>query len=186
VPLRLLVLAAGLVVLGVGAGMFATWDSWMPRPPLSMNSADSNGILEITWNASAARGLDHASLLINDGGELDTVTLDALKLMAGSFVYKRKSDRVTVTLDLGSVRGRTAFPLEPVGAGPPSAATPGSTLGTPPSSGVISPFGNPPQGAAGAGAGGSSPEGIAPAQLPPGSGHPPSARPVPASKRSGR
>ena len=151
VPPRLLVLAAGLVLLGVGGGMFATRDAWLPRPALELNSTEANGLLEIRWNTSAARGLDNGSLLINDGGQLDTVPLDALKLMAGSFVYKRKSDRVTVTLDLGSNRARTAFPLESAGAAPIQPGA-GSTLANPPQSGPLSPFGTPPQGSPGAGA----------------------------------
>ena len=147
-PLRLLLLAAGLVFVAVGGGMFATRDAWMPRPPLTLNCTDTNGMLEIRWNAAAARGLDHGLLLINDGGggQLDTVTLDPLTLLSGSFLYKRKSDRVTVTLDLGNERARTAFPPDSDATGTSAVPQPASTtLPTPPQSGSISAFGNPPQ-----------------------------------------
>ena len=52
----------------LAGGLFATRDGWLPRPPLTLNCTDTKGMLEIRWNAAAARGLDHGLLLINDGG----------------------------------------------------------------------------------------------------------------------
>ena len=130
-----------IVILLGGGGIFLTRDMWMPRPPLAMTSTDSNGDMEIRWNSQATRGIDRGELLINDGGELNTITLDSTKLLAGAYQYKRKSERVTVTLDLGAVRGRTGYQLEPIGALPDPSATP-AAAGAPTAPGASAPANN--------------------------------------------
>jgi hypothetical protein len=94
---------AAMVVLGATA--FFTQNAWLPRPALALTSTESNGTLKIRWNAGALRGIDHASLLVNDGGNLQILPLDRFELNQGLLVYTPKSQRVTTKLSAGEVSG---------------------------------------------------------------------------------
>jgi hypothetical protein len=107
---RLPLLIAAAVLAG-GTLAFFTQDYWMPKPPLTLNSTESNGTLLIRWNPDALRGVDHASLFVNDGGQPapSLIPLDRLQLNSGLLSYTPKSQRVTVKLDAGETSAITAW-----------------------------------------------------------------------------
>jgi hypothetical protein len=90
---------------------------------LTLNSAQSNGHLTIRWNADALRGVDRASLYVNDGGSLQTLPLDRLQLNSGFLTYTPKSQRVTAKLDAGGTTAITAW-FAPAPPTAPAAETP--------------------------------------------------------------
>jgi hypothetical protein len=136
-----LVLAAAAVLLAAGAAAYFTQDSWLPKPPLTLTSTESNGSLLIHWNPEALRGIDHAQMFVNDGGQPtpSVIPLDRLQMNSGLLSYTPKSKRVTAKLDAGDITGITAwFAPEPAPAADPAsstapAAAPGSTGDAPPS-----------------------------------------------------
>jgi hypothetical protein len=113
--------------IAAGASIFLTQDSWMPRPQLSLSSSELNGTLLIRWNPEALRGIDHASMYVNDGGQRipTLITLDRFQLNSGLLSYTPKSKRVTAKLNAGEQSALTAWfaPLPPpapaVAAQPP-------------------------------------------------------------------
>jgi hypothetical protein len=111
---------SAVAALAAGAMVFLAQDSWMPKPALTLNSTESNGSLLFHWNADAMRGVDHASLNVNDGGQLQTLTLDRLQLKSGVLSYMPKSQRVSAKLDAGETSAITAwFAPEPITDQPP-------------------------------------------------------------------
>jgi hypothetical protein len=102
-------IAASLVAAGLGA--FFARDYWMPKPPLTLNSTESNGTLLIRWNPDALRGVDHASMFVNDGGQPapSLIPLDRFQLNSGVLSYTPKSRRVTAKLDAGETTAITAW-----------------------------------------------------------------------------
>jgi hypothetical protein len=87
---------------------------------LTLNSTESNGSLLFHWNADAIRRVEHASLKVNDGGQLRTLKLDRLQLKSGVLSYMPKSQRVSAKLDAGETSAITAwFAQEPITAEPP-------------------------------------------------------------------
>jgi hypothetical protein len=124
-----LALVAAAALLAAGAAAYFTQDSWLPKPALTLTSTESNGSLLIHWNPEALRGIDHAQMFVNDGGQPtpSVITLDRLQIVSGLLSYTPKSKRVTAKLDAGDITGITAwFAPEPAPATAPAAA-PAST-----------------------------------------------------------
>ncbi len=118
-------IAASLMAVVLGA--FLTRDYWMPKPPLTLNSTEFNGTLLIRWNPDALRGIDHASMFVNDGGQPtpSLIPLDRFQLNSGLLSYTPKSQRVTAKLDAGETSAITAW-FAPVTPAPvtPAPVTP--------------------------------------------------------------
>lgn len=119
---RQLIMAVGAAaaLLAVVGAAYITRNDWLPKPPLALTSTDENGSLLIRWNPDALRGIEHASLLVNDGGQTSpsVVPLDKAQLISGLYIYAPRSLRVTAKLDAGETTGITAWFAEP----PPKAA----------------------------------------------------------------
>jgi hypothetical protein len=102
-----------LLLIAVAAGAWITQDSWLPRPSLTLTSApaSANGgaSLEIKWNPESVRGLDRASIFINDGGSLKEVPIDKRQLESGRFLYQLQSEHVTATMHAGDLRAITQY-----------------------------------------------------------------------------
>lgn len=120
--------------LALGAAAFLTQNTWYPRPPLTLTSMESNSKLVIRWNPDAFRGIDHASLSLNDGGNLQSLPLDRYQLNQGVYIYEPKSERVTTRLSAGDISAIAVWfappPKEPEPA-TPDAAAPGDASPNP-------------------------------------------------------
>jgi hypothetical protein len=126
-----LAMAAGLLVAGAAA--FFTRDFWMPKPSLTLTTSELNGDLLIHWDPEALRGIDHAQMFVNDGGQPtpSAIALDRLELNSGMLSYTPKSKHVTAKLDAGEITAITAWfapeptpekaPATAVDASPPAA-----------------------------------------------------------------
>jgi hypothetical protein len=111
-------LAAGLLIAG-----FLTRDRWMPRPPLELRTAESNGRFFVEWNRAAVRGIDHGVLTVIDGPALKQIPLSASQLQEGALEFHRQTDQVAAVLDAGEARGSAKFappPLIPPDPAPPA------------------------------------------------------------------
>lgn len=108
---KLLWVLSACTAIAVGAAVFVTQDSWLPKPPLALNSTESNGNLIIRWNPEALRGIDHASMYVNDGGQPipALIVLNRSQLHAGLLNYTPKSQRVSIKLDAGDTTAITAW-----------------------------------------------------------------------------
>ncbi len=91
-------LIALIALLVAGVLAFLTQNFWLPRPPLKLAVSEAGGVLTIRWNAPAVRGIDSASLFVNDGGKLRTLSLDRFVLKRGFLTYEPISERVNATL----------------------------------------------------------------------------------------
>jgi hypothetical protein len=115
--------------IAIGAGGYVSRDFWMPKPALTLTSTELNGTLLIKWNPEALRGINHASMFVNDGGQPtpSVITLDRFQLNSGLLSYTPKSERVTAKLDAGETSAITAwFAPTPVPA-PTAAPAPAAT-----------------------------------------------------------
>ena len=110
-------------VLAVGSAAFLTQDYWIPKPPLVLSSSQVNGNLVIRWNVDALRKADNASLLVNDGGTLQSLPLDRFEVNQGVFIYVPKSQRVTAKLSVGGASAIATW-FAPAPAAPPPEAAP--------------------------------------------------------------
>ncbi len=113
-------------LLVAGAAAFFTRDFWMPKPALTLTTSELNGSLLIHWNPEALRGVDHAQMFVNDGGQAtpSAVALDRVQLNSGLWSYTPTSKHVTAKLDAGEITAIAAwFAPEPAPAKAP--ATPG-------------------------------------------------------------
>ena len=119
---RLVWIFAAAAVLAAGATAFFTQDSWLPRPPLALTSTESDGNLAIRWNIDALRGIYHASMFVNDGGNLQLLPLDRFQINQGILIYKPKSERVTAKLSAGESSAIAVW-LKPPPAAPPAEAS---------------------------------------------------------------
>jgi hypothetical protein len=120
-----LILATVAALLVAGAAAFFTRDFWMPKPPLTLTTSELNGDLLIHWNTEALRGIDHAQMFVNDGGQPtpSAIALDRLQLNSGLLSYTPKSKHVTAKLDAGEITAITAwFAPEPAPAKTPATA----------------------------------------------------------------
>jgi hypothetical protein len=128
-------IASGLLVAGAAA--FYTQDFWMPKPPLTLTTSELNGALLIHWNPEALRGIDHAQMFVNDGGQPtpSVIALEKFELNSGLLSYTPKSKRVTAKLDAGDITAITAWfaPVpEPAPATAPANAGDASLPAAPP------------------------------------------------------
>jgi hypothetical protein len=123
--LRVLGTAAALAI---GAGAYVSRDFWMPKPELTLTSTELNGTLLIKWNPDALRGVNHASMFVNDGGQPtpSVIALDRFQLNSGLLSYTPKSERVTAKLDAGETSAITAWFATPA---PASTAAPAPAAG---------------------------------------------------------
>jgi hypothetical protein len=112
--------AAPLLVVGILIAMFSTREQWLPRPPLDLRTAETNGNFAVEWNRAAVRGVDRALLTVNDGGATKKIQLDTSQLQAGAIPYSRQTPEVTATLDAGGIHASAKFVAPP----PPLAAAP--------------------------------------------------------------
>jgi hypothetical protein len=114
------------ILVALASAAWFTQDSWIPRPPLNLNSTELDGGLVIRWNANAFRGIDHASLFVNDDGELHTLPLNRFDVNQGVYHYTHgpKSQRVTAKLAAGEESGIAVW------LAPPPPAPAGATGGT--------------------------------------------------------
>ncbi len=129
-----LIVAAVALLIALVLGAYFTRDSWFPKPPLSLTFSEDHGSLVIHWDPDAVRGVNHASLYVNDGGQPTptVIPLDRLELDQGLFSYPRKSKRVTAKLDAGSTSSFSSwFAPEPAApkadAGSTAAPSPAET-----------------------------------------------------------
>lgn len=120
---RFLWIFGAVALLATGAGAFFTQDYWLPRPPLTLSSTESDGNLVIRWNVDALRGIDRASMFVNDGGDLQSLPLDRFQINQGVLIYKPKSERVTAKLSAGEASAIAVW-LKPVPAAPAAEASP--------------------------------------------------------------
>jgi hypothetical protein len=127
---RLVWIFAAAALLAAGAAAFFTQDSWLPRPPLALTSTELDGNLAIRWNIDALRGIYHASMFVNDGGNLQSLPLDRFQINQGILIYKPKSERVTAKLSAGEASAIAVW-LKPVPAAP-AAETPAPIADVPP------------------------------------------------------
>jgi hypothetical protein len=102
-------LVASAIIAGTGAAFFMHPD-WISTQPLRLTASDANGHLTIRWNPGSVRGIDHASLTFNDGGEPHTIELDSRQLDAGTAGYDRRSAHVDALMQAGSLRAQVSFP----------------------------------------------------------------------------
>jgi len=125
-----LVLPIAAALLAALTAAFMTRGIWMPKPPLNLSTTELNGTLLIRWNPEALRGVDHASMFVNDGGQKTPalIPLDRFELNSGLLSYTPKSQRVTAKLDAGEISAITAWfaSTAPVPA-PPAPEAPAST-----------------------------------------------------------
>jgi len=134
---NLLGVLGAAAALAIGVGAYVSRDFWMPKPPLMLTSTELNGTLLIRWNPEALRGIDHASMFVNDGGQPtpSVIALDRFQLNSGLLSYTPKSERVTAKLDAGETSALTAWfaptptptPSPAAGNAPPPAAQPAPT-----------------------------------------------------------
>jgi hypothetical protein len=115
---KFLTVLSAAAAIAVAAAAYVTQDSWLPRPPLTLSSTPLDGNLVIRWNPEALRGIRNASMYVNDGGTLHTVTLDQFQLNSGVLSYTPKSERVTAKLEAGETNAVATW-FAPVPAPPP-------------------------------------------------------------------
>lgn len=110
--LALLTVAA---VLALGVAAYFTEDFWLPRPPLHLTFTQLDGSLLIRWDPEALRGIDHASMYVNDGGQPvpAVIPLDRFQLTSGQLSYTPKSGRVTAKLDAGKTNAFNSWVAPP-------------------------------------------------------------------------
>lgn len=109
------VIAATVGLLLIG---WFTRDQWIPRPPLEMHAAETNGRLSLEWNRVAVRGLAEGRLSVTDGNASKTFDLDRAQLELGAFSYSRQSPEVSAILIAGTERAAAHFKAPPAPAPP--------------------------------------------------------------------
>ncbi len=97
------ILGSAVLVLLTVAG-YVVKDAWIPRPPLKLDITESKGEISVQWNKEAVAGVEQASLILNDSGQLESVLLSSKQLASGSYTYKHKSNRVTAIIRSGEER----------------------------------------------------------------------------------
>lgn len=107
-PRRAVLYTCSAVAL-IAAATFAALDMLAPKPELALNIREENDALVFRWNRNAAAGVDRGRLLVNDAGQLQEFPLDAVRIQAGFFLYRRKSDQIVAKLVLGDRAARAVF-----------------------------------------------------------------------------
>ena len=110
-------IAAGALVAGGYLTRGLWWDGTVggiqallgnrPVPALGLRTLDSNGQLQIRWDAQspALRKPHGARLIIADGTHLRAIPLDMAHLGSGIFTYARQTERVDVALAITESNG---------------------------------------------------------------------------------
>jgi len=114
--------AAALAIL---AGGWYTRDTWAPRPPLELRTAEIDGHFSVEWNRAAVRGINSGLLTITDGPASKSVPLNRTQLEAGALAYTRQTPEVSAVLIAGDTRAAARFvaPPKPVIPPPPDLPT---------------------------------------------------------------
>ncbi len=107
-PRRSVLYTCGALAL-IAAAAVAALDILSPRPELALSVREENGALVFRWNRNAASGANRGRLLVNDAGRLYEFPLDAARIDAGFFPYRRKSDQISARLVLGDRSARAVF-----------------------------------------------------------------------------
>jgi hypothetical protein len=107
-PRRAFLYTCGALAL-IAAAVVPARDILAPTPELTLNVREENGALVFRWNQNAAAGANHGRLLVNDAGQLQEFPLDAMRIQAGFFRYRKKSDEIVAKLVLGDRSARTVF-----------------------------------------------------------------------------
>jgi hypothetical protein len=79
--------------------------SFIPRPPLEIKMSETEGQIMVQWNPEALEGIDEGTVVLNDGGQFQTIALNRQLLASGWVRSPRKSGRVTAKLTAGDVTG---------------------------------------------------------------------------------
>ena len=93
-----------------------------------LSTSELDGAVLIHWNAEALRGIRHAQMFVNDGGQPtpSVIALDGLQLNSGLLSYTPKSKRVTAKLVAGEITAIIAWDAPaPAPAQAPATATAG-------------------------------------------------------------
>lgn len=112
---RIVWVLLGVLLLLIAATGWVSRDYWIPRPELVLTSTardagpSGRAAIEIRWNPDAIRGIDRASMFINDGGTLKELPLDRGQMAAGRLVYQPQTERVTATLHAGDIRASVLY-----------------------------------------------------------------------------
>jgi hypothetical protein len=117
-PIRLYVLLS-LVLVTLLAFLYSNRFWFVSRPPLQIRLSVVGDQIDVHWNPEALEGLDEGTVTLNDGGQLQTITLDRRLLESGWVRAPRKSDRVIAKLTAGDVTGLSTWT-------PPDPPRPGS------------------------------------------------------------
>lgn len=119
------------IIVALAAAAWVTQDSWIPRAPLNLSSTERDGDLAIRWNADAFRGIDHASLNVNEDGNLHSLLLGRFQLKQGVYHYAHapKAQRVTAKIAAGEESGIAVW-LAPAPPAPVVQPSTGATGGT--------------------------------------------------------
>ena len=105
---RLVFLLAALAV-ALLAFLYINRFTFLPRPPLEVTITEEAGQVTVRWNPEALQGVEEASMLINDGGQLQTLSLNRQLLSSGWVRAPRKSGRVIARLTAGDITGLTVW-----------------------------------------------------------------------------
>jgi hypothetical protein len=117
-------LAAAVLLAAALATAFATRDHWLPRPPLDLRTAETNGRFAVEWNRAAVRGIDNGLLTLTDGPTQLQIPLSASQLQAGILNYPRHSPQITAVLVAGGATASSKFTAPPIEVVPPPQPTP--------------------------------------------------------------
>jgi hypothetical protein len=129
-PVRFYILMAiaAIVLLTV---LYLNRFSFIPRPPLEIKMTETEGQILVQWNPEALEGIDEGRLVLNDGGQFETIELNKQLLASGWMRSPRKSERVTAKLTAGDITGlgswsapQTDSPPAVPDAGKPAAPAP--------------------------------------------------------------
>ncbi len=101
--------AAWLAILVLAVSAYLTRESWVPKSPepLKLQASDVDGKLLIRW--IPVRDAQVGQLNIKDGNKSTDVTLDALQLEQGYYVFARQAVNDTVHLKIGDREETTSF-----------------------------------------------------------------------------
>jgi hypothetical protein len=93
---------AAIVLLTV---LYLNRFSLIPRPPLEIKMSETEGQIMVQWNPAALEGIDEGTVVLNDGGQFQTITLNRQLLASGWLRSPRKSGRVIAKLTAGDITG---------------------------------------------------------------------------------
>ena len=102
-------LLIALVIFALAAAAFLTRETWMPKSldPLKLQASDLDGKLLIRW--MPVRNAQTGQLHIMDGTKAIDVTLDAIQLSRGFYLFARQAVNNTVQLKVDTREETTSF-----------------------------------------------------------------------------